>query len=409
MRLPYLAIIILFTLAIALDWYNYRQFLHLRRKNGRKWPLVVYVTSIIVGLILLIGAVIYPKKNESDSVLPAMWMIYSWASLYAVKLMIAVFSILGKIPLIFHRKEINLGLVAGLPLGLLLCGMMWWGALVTVRTIDIRTVEIESDRIPKSFDGFRIVQFSDVHTGTWGDDTTFIAKLVDSINVLKPDLVVFTGDVVNRQSSEIKPFVSVFNRIKAKNGVYTILGNHDYGDYITWPDPESKAKNLDDLKSSFKDANWRLLDNEHTYIAVGTDSIALVGVGNWGEPPFHQYGDLNKALTVKDTVNAVSPRHYSILLSHNPEHWNRVVSNETGLDLTLSGHTHAMQFTLSFFGKDWSPAKWRYEHWGGLYERKDKNGKPVRIYVNTGAGEVGIPARIGALPELTLIILRHIP
>jgi len=410
MRLPIPVIIASLIITVLIDWYNYRQASKCAELPHRKWVRPAYIATIIVGVGLILAAVIIPKRTATGSVLPAMWILYTWASVYVVKILFAIFSIIGKIPAFFHRKPIGLGFWAGIPLGVIFAFCMWWGALVTVREIDVRTVEIESQRIPKGFDNYRIVQFSDAHVGTWGEDTTFVSKLVDSINSLKPDVVFFTGDIVNRQTSEIEPFLPVLRRLHAPDGVFAVLGNHDYGDYISWDTESAKTENLQQLKNHLKNSGWSLLDNTHTYLTSDNDSIALIGVGNWGEPPFRQYGDLQSALTARgDTILAGSPRQFAILLSHNPEHWNQHISKETGIDLTLSGHTHAMQFMFALGKWKWSPAEWRYEQWGGLYERRNKQGKTTKIYVNIGSGEVGIPARIGAAtPEITLLILRHV-
>ena len=407
MRLPLTAILTVYFLTFVIDYYNYLQFKAYDRKIKRRLPSRLYLASVAAGLLAVTVAVCLPRRSAEESVLPAMWLLYGWATLYIIKLLYAVFSLVGKIPAIFRRRSIDLGLWVGIPVGTALSAAMWWGALVTVRSMEITETEIVSPDIPASFDGYRIVQLSDLHVGTWGKDTAFVSSLVDEVNALKPDVVVFTGDIVNRQTSELSPFVSVLKRLKAPDGTYAILGNHDYGDYISWDSPKAKEDNLSALKSHFKEMGWVLLDNTHTYIRNQADSIALIGVGNWGEPPFHQYGNLSRALVAgNDTVDMLNPAAFAILLSHNPEHWNQIVSRKTGLHLTLSGHTHAMQMMISAGGKKWSPASWRYEQWGGLYERNGKNGKS-RLYVNIGAGEVGIPARIGAVPEISLIVLRH--
>lgn len=286
--------------------------------------------------------------------------------------------------------------------------MLWWGALVTRHQINIVNITYVSDRLPESFDGYKIVQISDLHVGTWGEDTGFISAFVDSVNAQHPDLILFTGDIVNRQTTEMAPFLSVLTRLKARDGVYSVLGNHDYGDYINWPTPQDKAENMALMKAWQRQIGWRMLNNETVDIINGGDTIKLIGVENWGEPPFRQYGHLTDAYPIsRDSVCNLMDHRFKILMTHNPEHWRRESSEISNIDLTLSGHTHAMQMAIEIGSFRWSPAIFKYEEWGGLYRRNNRNGNPVDIYVNVGAGEVGMPFRLGAAkPEITVITLR---
>jgi predicted MPP superfamily phosphohydrolase len=220
--------------------------------------------------------------------------------------------------------------------------------------------------------------------------------VLDSLRQLSPDLIVFTGDIVNRRTDELHPFVETLSNISAPYGVYSILGNHDYGDYCDWPSDEAKRQNLDELISLENQMGWKMLNNETAFIHLAADSIALIGVENVGDPPFHTYGDLDKAYpTLDDGVT-------KILLSHNPAHWVDDICDapDKNIALTLSGHTHAMQMA---FGRI-SPAIFRYKTWGGLYNDNDNHS----LYVNIGIGTVGFPARIGATPEITLFTLKSI-
>ena len=273
---------------------------------------------------------------------------------------------------------------------------MWWGALSNRFNIQVKEVEIPIKNLPATFDGFKIAQFSDLHTGTFGNQTKFVSRLVDEINNLNPDLIVFTGDIVNRNSNELIPFVSVLSRLQAKEGVISIMGNHDYGDYTTWESDKSKQENLKQLHNLEKKMGWDLLLNQSKNIYRGNDSILIIGVENIGDPPFHVYGSLEKAY-----ANTSTPQT-KILLSHNPAHWKNSIADNPGhkIDLTLSGHTHAMQVELLGM----SPAVFRYPTWSGLYHDKTTSN---RLYVNIGAGTVGLPMRIGATPEITLITLRR--
>lgn len=258
-------------------------------------------------------------------------------------------------------------------------------------------------------DGIKILQFSDLHSGTWGNDTTFVSKLVDSINKQNADIVVFTGDFVNRTGKELLPFVPVLKRVKAPLGVYAVLGNHDYGGYADWPDENANKTNLQTLKDAISAIGWNLLTNQSVMLRQGNDSIAIIGVENWGEPPFNQLGDLVKAYgNAGKSKEQLNDSIFKVLLTHNPNHWTEVVQKISNVDLSLAGHTHAMQMAFKIGDKRFSPAVWKYPEWGGLYEGKSSEGQPMYLYVNVGVGEVGYPSRLGnmATPELNVITLR---
>ena len=267
--------------------------------------------------------------------------------------------------------------------------------MVTRNSIKVNEVAVSFPELPLQFNGYRIVQISDMHVGSFGNDTTFVSKVVNTINDLHPDLILFTGDIVNRESDELIPFVNTLSRLNAPDGVISVLGNHDYGDYKKWSSEKAKTDNLSLMRSLQNDMGWTLLDNDYRLIFNSDDSIAVIGVENWGEPPFSRYGDLKKAYpNLNDSV-------FKILLTHNPSHWLAEVTPSTNINLSLSGHTHAMQIMFDLGKHKFSPAKWKYDQWGGLY---DNNGQ--KLYVNIGLGEVGIPARFGATPEITLITLK---
>lgn len=389
MRLPAILMAILSAISILIDIYIWSDF---RRSSRRRWVPRLYMAGAIGCWIYLIIVWAIPKRGEA-SVVPLMWMLYAYLALYLPKVCYCLLSLLGRI--FRHHRALRF---AGLVVALIAFGGMWWGALVTRRQIDVINVELAMPRLPKQFDGLKILQFSDVHVGTWGEDTTFVSELVDSILAQQPDIIFFTGDIVNRRTSEILPFIKPLSRLTAPLGVYSILGNHDYSDYCEWPSESTKRKDRAALIDIQRQMGWQLLRNESRTIRNGTDSIVLVGVENWGDPPFPCYGDLKKAYPEGND------NQFKILLSHNPEHWRQVVAKEFDADLTLSGHTHAMQFQLSVPGYKWSPAEWRYKNWRGLYDSESNPGR--LLYVNIGSGEIGIPARIGATPELTVFTLK---
>ena len=409
MRLPVLLLIFSYLLIIATDaliLYDFRvmsvfdKYRPKRKRKGNWWK--VYCVFSILILAVFTVAICLPRREGGSEIIHIMWLLYIVISVLVAQIVYCLFSILGFLPKIFRRRRWNTGLWVGLPLAVLFFVMMWWGTIFGRNKIDVVDVAVTSSSLPASFNGYKIAQISDLHVGTWGTDTSFVSKLVDSVNSQTPDLIVFTGDIVNRKTSEIEPFLKVLSRLHARDGVYSILGNHDYGDYIDWANPDEKEENLRLLKSYQKAMGWKMLNNEFKTIKNSADdSIILIGVENWGEPPFSRYGDLQKAYPIEK----MNDSNFKILLSHNPEHWNREVSEISNIDITLSGHTHAMQFMLGAGGWRWSPAKYKYDQWGGLYSKKNNQGKDTQIYVNIGAGEVGMPMRVGATPEITLITL----
>ena len=259
----------------------------------------------------------------------------------------------------------------------------------------VKNIKIPFAHLPASFKGLKIVQISDIHTGSF---TNFNAvnRGIDMILDQNPDLILFTGDLVNNKSEEVGEYRKAFSRLTAPMGVYSILGNHDYGDYAQWPDAATKEANLDRLKKIHADMGWRLLLDEHLPLQRGADTIGLIGVQNIsGRGRFHSYGNLSRAMQGAESYP------FKILMSHDPSHWDTEVSTKyTNIDLTLSGHTHGMQFGVEIPGLRWSPVQYVYKHWAGLYEEAHQ-----KLYVNRGFGFIGYPGRVGILPEITVIEL----
>jgi len=247
--------------------------------------------------------------------------------------------------------------------------------------------------LPKAFQGLRIVQISDIHLGSFNKNFEKIEKAVELINEQKPDIILFTGDLVNNFAEETEGWAPILDKMEAPMGKYSILGNHDYGDYSHWPSPEDKADNLKRIKDFHKKIGFKLLLNETERLRINDDEIALIGVENWGKPPFPQHGDLDLAMKNTDDLS------FKLLMSHDPSHWEQKVL-DTDIDLTFAGHTHGMQFGIERAGIKWSPVQYKYPRWGGLYNE----GKQF-IYVNRGFGYIGFPGRIGMPPEITLIEL----
>ncbi len=286
-------------------------------------------------------------------------------------------------------SQIALG-IAAIPFASLLYGM--FKGKYNFRVLNY-TLHFED--LPDAFDGYRLTQISDIHSGSF-DNKEKIEYAVDLVNEQKSDVILFTGDMVNNKATEMLPWKETFSRLKAKDGKYSVLGNHDYGDYVDWNSSAEKIKNLEDLKDIQKEIGFDLLLNEHRYLEKNGEKIAIVGVENWGKG-FKQKGDLKKA------SSQISSDDFKILMTHDPSHWDaEVVNNEYHYHLTLSGHTHGMQFGIEIPGWiKWSPAKWRYNQWAGIYE-------PLGQYINVnrGFGFLAYPGRVGIWPEITVIELK---
>ncbi len=287
-------------------------------------------------------------------------------------------------------SAIALGL-ASLPFGALLYGM-YKGKY----NYKVLKYSLEFDDLPDAFDGYQITQISDVHSGSF-DNRERVAYGIDLINEQKSDAIFFTGDMVNNKAEEMTPWADLFGQLEAKDGKFSILGNHDYGDYVGWDSPEDKAQNLEDLKNLQQQMGFDLLLNEHRYLEKDGAKLALVGVENWGKGGFKKAGDLKKA------ADGIKKDDFKILLSHDPSHWeDQVIQDEYHYHLTLSGHTHGMQFGIEIPGwVKWSPVKWRYKYWAGIYEELGQY-----INVNRGFGFIGYPGRFGIWPEITVITLK---
>ncbi|MDE7450434.1 MAG: metallophosphoesterase [Paramuribaculum sp.] len=394
MRIPFLMLTIVLLLNVAVDRYIWK---FLRSRFRSTVPSAVHLIISGILYIFLAIALCIPRRDGTDEqLLTVMWMLFGYFSVYIPKYLFVIFDLLSRIPCLFRRRPLKWMSRCGAVVGVLLFLAMWWGALINRYNVQVVEETVWIPELPEAFDGYRILQFSDAHVGTYGSDTTYISKVVDRINDIDVDLVAFTGDIVNRRSEELKPHVRPLSRIKGRDGVVSILGNHDYGDYSDWPSDEAKMENRRLLHSFQRQMGWHLMLNDHIYLVRGRDSIAVIGVENVGDPPFTVYGDLKKSYpTLGDSLTKV-------LLSHNPAHWVDDIKNNDSLNipLTLSGHTHAMQIEVLGI----SPAWFRYRTWGGMYSDKDAS---HRLYVNIGLGTVGIPMRLGATPELTVLTLRR--
>ena len=382
-------------------------------RAATRYPWVYYLYSLIA--LLILGNLIYQfAANEETGRVLSRPMSYAFGFLVAImtfnlvtmfflfsedlyRLLMAgyhkVFGGAEQFSLPGRRRFISLVAlgISSLPFGALLYGMYRGKYQYRVMQYDM-----EFPDLPEGFHNYTITQISDIHSGSF-DNREKVAYGVSLINEQKSDVILFTGDMVNNKTTEMLPWVSLFSTLHAPDGKFSILGNHDYGDYISWDTEEEKAQNLEDLKSLQQEMGFDLLLNENRYLHRGGDRIALIGVENWGRGGFKKAGDLDKA------TRGVGPEDFKILLSHDPSHWeDRVIHHPTHYHLTLSGHTHGMQFGIEIPGwVKWSPVKWRYKYWAGIYEELGQF-----INVNRGFGFLGYPGRVGIWPEITVIRLR---
>ena len=271
------------------------------------------------------------------------------------------------------------------------------GTIFGINNIKVTRIEVEFNNLPKGFDEFKILQLSDIHLGNLKNQNNLIKKTIKLINQTDFDLLVFTGDLVNNFSYETDNYMNLFKELTSVKPSYSILGNHDYGEYTNWKSDEEKNKNFNSIISAHKEMGFKLLRNENVIINRNGDSIFLAGVENWGHPPFPQHASLEKALA------DISNESFTILLTHDPAHWESCIENKKNIELTLSGHTHGLQWGIKLAGIPFSLSGLTRKHWGGLYSSNN-----LKLYVNTGLGTIGLPWRIDMAPEITLLTLKRI-
>lgn len=296
--------------------------------------------------------------------------------------------------LISGEKSLLIIPLVGVFFGFLPFFVIVYAVFRAVYRFKVHQVVVKSDLLPQSFNGLRIVQISDLHLGSFNYRYHILQRAINTINNLKPDFIFFTGDLVNNYAWELNGWENVLKTLTAQQGKYSVLGNHDYGDYGKWESEEERRRNFADIKDFHDKIGFKLLLNEAEIIVNKGEKIAIVGVENWGNPPFKQYGDLQKALKGVDAIG------FKILLSHDPSHWSEEVVDKTKIALTLSGHTHGMQAGINIKNREWSPIKYKYKHWAGLYRLGHQF-----LYVSRGLGWMGFPGRLGMRPEITFIEL----
>lgn len=405
---------IIIGIMVVLDLYIF-QAIKVVSPSSPRIRMIIFVLYWLVAAACITTLIILPYVNYSNWPKAARTYVFAiLVGLFFSKLIASVFLlvddlrrgsmwVIGKL---FSNPSVE---ITNAPAGITRSVFLSWlgiamgGGLFSILLYGFRNkyryqvsrVRLNFPNLPESFRGTRIVHISDVHSGSFMDKPA-VQKGIDKILKEKPDLVLFTGDLVNDRASEMTEYMDVFSRLKAPMGVYSTLGNHDYGDYVRWDSEEDKRNNLERLKQVHGELGWRLLMNEHVVLEKGGQSIALLGIENWSaKGNFKKYGKMEEAYPG-------SEKHpFKILMSHDPSHWDAEVREKyQDIDLMLSGHTHGMQFGVELPGIRWSPVQYMYKQWAGLYEA----GKQ-KLYVNRGFGFIGYPGRVGILPEITVIEL----
>lgn len=408
--------IILFAVMVLLDLYVFQVIKVLAQGAGPKTRTIVFGIYWSLSILALITLILLPYINWDNMPRGLRNSIFAMiVALFFAKLIAGVFFLIDDIRRViqwaagkvFFRntegEELQQGVQIsrslflswmGVAVGSTLFGSLLYG-LSNKYNYRIKKLSLSFSNLPAAFKGLRVVQISDIHSGSFTDKAA-VNHGIDKALALKPDLILFTGDLVNNTSDEMKDYMDVFSRLKAPMGVYSVLGNHDYGDYVQWPTPEAKVQNLERLKQIHGELGWKLLLNENVILEKNGEMIAVLGVENWSSKArFPKYGILSKAYAGTETIP------FKILMSHDPSHWEaEVLPKYKDIDLMLAGHTHGMQFGVEVPRLKWSPVQYVYKQWAGIYKNQQQ-----KLYVNRGFGFLGYPGRVGILPEITLFEL----
>lgn len=400
---------------LLLDFYVYQALKTVTQNSSDKARMLIHISYWVVSDVTLLLMMSFPYIQAlQTSKIFRNYIFAIFIGLFFAKLIAAIFFLtddvrrgsvfmLSKVLPTTGAQFMNEGNVIprsmflswlGLGIGSTLFGTLLYG-FTNKYNYQIRRIKLAYQNLPPAFKGMKLIHISDIHSGSFQNKAA-VNHGVDMILKENADLILFTGDLVNDRATEMHDYMDVFNRLKAPMGVYSTLGNHDYGDYVAWPTKEEKIQNLEDLKKVHKDLGWRLLMNEHVILKKDEAEIALLGIENWGaKGRFPKYGKMVEAYPGTEKIP------FKILLSHDPSHWDAEVKTKyADIDLMLAGHTHGMQFGLENPYFKWSPVQWMYRQWAGLYE----DGKQ-KLYVNRGYGFIGYPGRVGIMPEITVIEL----
>lgn len=401
---------------VLIDLYTWRGFSKMLSGTGQ--VSISFLKYLFFGLslvlILWLFMLLLLQKNMAyDAVYKAVLIFAGvFILIYVPKIFFSVFQLLKDLTILVGyiiklaggghltagtgMKLSSYLLQAGLLVSMLLFLSIAHGILFGRYNYRVKHIVIDFPGLPASFDGVRFIQISDFHLGSFAGNKKRVTQAINKINGLKADYLLFTGDMVNNHSSELELMLPEVSRLQPGIPKFSILGNHDYGDYHTWNSANEKSENLEKLVRLQEVAGFRVLRNDAVYLQRNGDSIGLAGVENWGLPPFPQYGNLQVSL------QKISRADFKILMSHDPSHWDAEVREKTGVQLTLSGHTHGMQFAIRLPGFHWSPVSLKYPRWAGLYQEGGQC-----LYVNIGIGFIGFPGRVGTPPEICLIELKR--
>jgi len=393
MRIYPIVVIVMLTIIILPDIFI---FLQLKKKNKSPFVQILsFLPAIIfIGFLawLKLGKVNYHEPYQLKII---MWMNYVFLLIYIPKLIYVIFYFLNYLINIIFKKKFKIFTIIGLVLGIFVIINLLIGAFYTPYNFKLKKTNVYIKNLPASFDGYKIIQISDIHLGSWHKNYEILEPVIQIINSQNSDIILFSGDLVNNFSEETLGWEKYFKQLKSKSGNFAVLGNHDYGDYSYWMKKQAKTDNLNRIKQAIHDFGFKLLLNENKTLYKGSDSISLIGVENWGKPPFPKYGNLNKALA------GISDNTVKILITHDPSHWEAEVVGKQNIALSFSGHTHAAQLGIKIGQVLHSPSSFIYKQFDGLYEKNNQF-----IYVNRGLGYIGLPIRIGVPPEISLITLK---
>ena len=392
----YLSTLIAFTVLIIIPdlWYFQKMKKHHFYIWFRYLSLIPGVFFILSLFYIRFGLV----YNNSYKVTAAVsWIIFAFSIVYIPKLLYIIFYYINHSFNRIFKARTRIFRIIGFAFSVSMVTVLSYGVVVTRDDFYLKKQIIYVDDLPVNFDNYRIALFSDLHLGNWDNKYMIMKPIIKMINSGNPDIIVFSGDMINNYENETLGWEPYFRQLKARQGIYAVLGNHDYGDYTKWKSEKAKAENLEKTKSNIRNLGFRLLLNESVELVKGSDTITLAGVENYGSGHFENHGDLAAAL------KGTKPTRKKILITHDPNHWDdEVVSKRKDIFLSLSGHTHAGQIGYSNGNIQFSPSSVVYPHWDGLYSKGSQY-----LYVNRGAGFVGIPLRIGVPPEITMIVLKR--
>lgn len=388
---------------LLLDAYIYLDLRNNFDISSINFAMIFWAVPFVLLIYLFLLTNTQPFSRKNPKVQKRYFNFFGlFVLFYIPKLFFLVFSIAEHIVTFitgkFFTAGISLRLISetGIGIAAILFILILYGILMGRFHFKVERLNFWHNDIPEKFDGFKLVHISDLHIGSWMGHKNKLKKAVERINKETPDLILFTGDLFNNIYQEIEGFEDILKELEAREGKLAILGNHDYGDYFPWNSISEKEMNFRKIKEKYRHLGFRLLCNEAVTLTRDHSRMAFIGVENWGLPPFHQYGDLELATSRLNSIG------FSILLTHDPSHWKEEVVGKDNIKLTLSGHTHGMQFGIYTNKMKWSPSKLKYREWGGLYRLKDQY-----LYVNKGLGYIGFPGRIGIRPEITVLTLKH--